>query len=177
MAPHERQRVFLGAIGLAAVLATAWSVHWMLKQRESARAASEELAACRQLALSIESLRSAPKVATTEDLGSRELGAKIEAASRQAHFSGSPIEGVFPQSARRVGESPYVQKPVAMTLRGATLEQLATFLYYLTEGSALTVRDLRLRTPHGDVARNVWDAEATLACLIYEPTKKSVRGK
>jgi hypothetical protein len=175
MTSPKRRAILLGAVGLIVVVATLASLNWMWQQREAAQAAADETAACRQLASTIESLRAAPKVASTGDQGVEELGARIKSATLQAGFSEAAIEGVFPQSARRLGDSPYLQKPVALALRGVTLDQLATFLYHLTEGSALNVRDLRLRTPHGDVARNTWDADATLTCLQYEPSGKPAR--
>jgi|WetSurMetagenome_2_1015567.scaffolds.fasta_scaffold442058_1 hypothetical protein len=176
MTPLKRQAILLGAAGLIVVAATLASVNWMFQQREAAQSAADETAACRQLARTIESLRTAPKVAATGDADVQDLGARIKAAAGQAGLAESAVEGVFPQSARRLGDSPYLQKPVAMSLRGVTLDQLATFLYGVAEGSSLTVRDLRLRAPHGDAARNLWDADATLTCLFYEPAAKPARG-
>jgi hypothetical protein len=173
--PSKRHAILLGATGLIVLAAAISSLNWMWQQCEAAQVAADETAACRQLASTIESLRAAPKVASTGDQGIEELGARIKAAMLQAGLSEAALEGVFPQSARRLGDSPYLQKPVALALRGVSLDQLATFLYHLTEGSALSVRDLRLRTPHSDVARNLWDADATLTCLQYDPSGKPSR--
>jgi len=51
-------------------------------------------------------------------MGIKELGQRIEAAGRRAEFGGDALEGVYPQSARRVGDSPYLQKPTTLALGG-----------------------------------------------------------
>jgi hypothetical protein len=175
MKPHVRQIVLAGVMLVLLAAAAAWSVQWMVEQRGRARAASENLARCKQLADAIRALRNRPAVASAEAMGIQELGQRIEAACKQAKFEGAALEGVFPQSARRVGDSPYLVKPTALALRGVTLTQLVTFLHHLTDGSGLSVRDVRLRTPHGEAAHTVWDAEATVTYLMYAPVRKTGR--
>jgi len=58
-----------------------------------------------------------------------------------------------------------------------SLKQVATFLYALTDGSGLRVQELRLRSPHGDVAPDVWDAETTVTYLMYAPGSKKTAPK
>jgi hypothetical protein len=109
-------------------------------------------------------------------MGSQELGQRTEAALQKAQVAATALEGVYPQTVRPVGDSPYLQKPTVLALKGVTLRQLTSFLVALTDGSGLTVKDLRLRIPHGDAARDLWDAEVTLTCLIYEPPAKPKPG-
>ncbi|MFO8014764.1 MAG: hypothetical protein R6X20_15830 [Phycisphaerae bacterium] len=173
MKPHLRQLVLAGVMVVLLAGGAAKGLHYMMTQRGRARQAADALASCRDLARDIRALRDKPAVASAEAMGIQELGRRIETACRQAGFEGAALEGVFPQSARRVGESPYLLKPTALALRGVTLPQLVTFLHHLTNGSGLDVRDIRLQTPHGDAPPSVWDAEATVTYLMYAPVKKA----
>lgn len=175
MKPHIRQLVLASVMVVLLAAAATWGTHWMMGQRNRARAASDDLTRCRDLARDIRVLRDKPAVASAEAMGIKELGRRIEAACSQAGFEGAALEGVFPQSARRLGDSPYLVKPTALALRGVTLPQLVTFLHHLTGGSGLSVRDVRLQTPHGDAPPTAWDAEATVTYLMYAPAKNTGR--
>ncbi len=175
----NEKRIIFYLVALAAVLlvVAGLNVEWMLWQRRAAHRAAEDLFECTELAADIQALRKQPTVASSEAMGVQELGVRIEAAMRKAQFDPGALEGVFPQAARRVGDSPYLQKPTALDLSGASLGRLAGFLYHLTDDPGLTVRDLRLRTPHGETAGDLWDAEATLTYLIYSPASNPRRGE
>lgn len=175
MTAETRRAILIGVMLAMLVIAAAWNVLWMLEQRETARRAAQDLADCKALAGRIKALRDAPAVASVEVMGVQELGQRIEAASRRAGLAQDALEGVLPQSPRRVGNTPYVRKPTVLTLRGVTLHQVAMFLHHLTADSELSVRDLRLRIPHGDAPRDVWDAETTLTYLMYVPTATAAR--
>jgi hypothetical protein len=169
MTTQKRQAILVGVMVAMLAIAAAWSLKWMLQQREDARCASNDLAECEDMAAAIAQRRDKLAATTTVAAGTQELGKRIEAASRQAQLPATALEGVFPQSGQRVGNSPYVHRPTAIALRGLSLGQLATFLHALTDGPGLGVRDLRLRSPHNDVDRKLWDAEATVTCLVYAP--------
>ena len=173
MTPRRRQAVAIGVLLAMGIGGAAWSVDWMLGRRQAARYASEDLAACRALTCEIASLRQKPKVATTEAMGAGELGQRIQAASRQAGMGEASIEGIYPQPARRMGDSPYVQKPTVLALRGVSLPQVAAFLYHLSADGGLSVRDLRLRSPHSEAPQDTWDAEVTVTVLVYSPAAKA----
>lgn len=168
--------MLLAGVAVATLaVATVWSIDGMYRKRDAAQKAAEDLVVCKDLAHAVESLRDEPTVASTEDMGIQELGKRIESASQQAKLNGASLEGVFPQPARRVGDSPYLYKPTTLVLRRVSLPQLATYLFYLTTDSGLNVHDLRLRTPRGEAASDVWDAETTLTYLIYAPPTKTRR--
>lgn len=169
MAPRKRQFILVSVMLAMLVIAAAWSIHWMLGQREVATLAADDLAACQSLAREIRQLRQKPSIAAASEIGGQELGARIEEASRLAQLSPTVLEGVFPQASRRLGDSPYLHKPTALALRGVSTMQLVTFLYHLTDHGGLSVHDLRLRTPRGDSTGKLWDAEATVTCLVYSP--------
>ncbi len=153
-------------------LAAGWSVNWALEQKQKARIAAKDVARCEQLVQSIMRLRGKPTVAMTEAMEVQELGQRIESASSKAQLPNAALEGVFPQPPGRVEGSPYLQKPTSLVMRGVSLPQLTTFLHDLTNDTGMNVRDLRLRTPHGQVDDHIWDAEATLTYLIYSPASK-----
>lgn len=177
MSGQSRPAILVGLM-LALLFAFAWqSTTWMLNQQSSARYAREDLLECERLASTIESLRTQPAVAAVEDMGAQELGQRIEAASRLAQVGPGAIERVSPQAGRRVGDSPYLAKPTQIVLRGVTLSQATTLLFHLTDNTGLTVKDIRLRTPHGEAANQFWMAEATLTYLIYAPTTPARRDR
>jgi len=147
----------------------AFSFDWMLQQRTAAQYAAQDLSQCHVYAAQINELKNEPHVAAAQEIGIQELGARIEAASKAAALGQNALESVYPQAASRLGNTPYVVKPTALSLRGTTLSQLTAFLYHLSNDSGLTVRELRLRTPRGSENANVWDAEATLTYLIFSP--------
>jgi hypothetical protein len=154
--------------------AAMWNVSWMLRQRDNARQIRGDLAACEDEATGIEALRGKPKLAATESLGVQQLGERIEAASREAGLAPAMLEGVFPQTAQRLADSPYLQKPTMLTFRGVALPQLAGFLYHLNDrATKLAVRDLRLRSPRGESDGSAWDADVTVTYLIYAPPPKT----
>lgn len=173
MTEARRKTILVGLMLVLLAGGVAWSAQGMLAKRQAAQYAAEDLAACRRLAEEIESFRGRPAVAASQALGVRELGERIEAALTQAAMAGGAIEGIYPQPTRRLGQTPYLQKPTALALRGVPLEQLAVFLHTLTAQSGLSVRDLRLRTPHGDPSPGVWNAEVTIVYLIYAPASKA----
>ena len=144
----------------------------MAQQRDAAQLAAEDLAACQNLAREIAALRDKPGAAANEAAGTQELGKRIESASAQAGLGPKAIKGIFPQTALRLADSPFMQKPTSLAMQEVSLAQLASFLCYLTEGSDLSVSDLRLLSPRGDAADNAWDAEATVTYLICAPAGK-----
>jgi hypothetical protein len=170
---QKRRALLIGLLISMLAVAALWSWDAMASQRRLAEQAAADLGDCRRLAGDIAELRGKPAVARTEDVGVRALGDRIETSAAEAGLSGSWLEGVYPQSARREGDSPYMTKPTVLAVRAVTLGQLAAFLYHLTEDPALSVADLRLRSPHGETSRDQWDAEATVSYLIYSPSQQA----
>ena len=169
MNSRKRKTILIGTMLVMLAIAAAWNVNWMMDQRDQARHAARQLAACRALAQQIDALRDQPAVASSEAIGVQELGQRLADAARKANLGDRRPRSVRPQSARRVGDSPYLRKPTDLALRGLSLQQTAAFLHHLTAASKLTVQDLRLRTPHGNINADTWNAEATLTYLVYEP--------
>lgn len=170
----SRRQAWVCAIATLSLLSLAvWSYGWMREQKVAAHHAMADLRACQRLAAEIVALRRVPTIASTETMGVKELGDRIEQASSRARLDLSTLEGTFPQTARRLGDSPYLQKPTQLAFRGVTLSQIAAFLYHIGQDASLTVSQLRLSTPRGKAAAHTWDAQATLTYLIYSPPKKA----
>ncbi len=171
-----RQRLLAGLLVVLLAGAAWWNYSWMTSQRRQAQTMAQDLAVCLQAAEDIERLRAQPRVASVRDMGVQELGQRIEQAMQQAQLPSATLESVAPQSSRRVGDTPYVHKPTALSLRGATLTQLVTMLYHLTNDTGLSVRDLRLRTSRsGTDEQPKWDAQVTVVYLLYAPTSRGQR--
>ena len=82
---------------------------------------------------------------------------------------------IWPEPARRVGDTAYKQKPTQVILHKLTLQQLIRFLHTLTgPDTGLHVASLRLTTPRGHDTTNIWNAETTITYLIYAPIEPSV---
>lgn len=170
------RQLFIAAgvlVGLL-LIAALWSANWMSGQQTRARQAAEDLQASAALVEQIESLMGEPKIAAAdESRGIQELDPKIGRALQAAGLPRRPtIESIFPQAAREVGNAPYRIKPTAVSIRSVTLAQLATFLYHLSDGTGLNVRDLRMRAARSGNAQQ-WDAQATLTYLIYAPSDEN----
>jgi len=172
MTTDKRHAMLAAALLLLLAGAATWSTAWAFDRRDAARQAAEDVATCRRHAHQIETLRRKPAVASAEAMGTLELGRHIDDASRRADLDTSSLDGVFPQSPRRIGSSSYLETPTTLVLRRVTLRQATLFLYYLTDGSGMTVHDLRLRMPRNKADRDAWDAEATLTGLVYAPPPK-----
>ncbi len=167
----KRSARMIALVVVALAVAAGLNLEWMIAQRAEARGALEDLERCRQLVGQIASLRDIPTVASTETMGVQELGDRIQRALRLAQLEASAIEGIYPQSARRVGDSPYLLKPTQIVFRGVTLPQLTTFLYHMNDDTGMNVSHLNLSTPRSDATDARWDADATLTYLIFSPPK------
>jgi hypothetical protein len=167
--PRQRQNLLAGVMLALLALTTLWSVNWMFGQQAEAGRARADLDDSQRLAQRIQALRQKPAVAAGEAMAVRQLGRRIEAAAGRAGLDRDALEGLYPQVERPIADTFYVRKPTTIALRGVALPQLASFLYDLTAGSGMTVRDLRLRRPPGASESDRWDAEATVTYLVYQP--------
>lgn len=176
MTPQRRERILVGVMIVLLAIAALWVWQWRGEQRALANRDATNLTEVKLLAERIEAMRAEPAVAATEDLELKELGGRLEAAAGKARFPQGAIEGVLPRSARRFGDTAYLEKPTEIDIRGVTLTQLAAFLHHVANDAGLTVRDLRLRTPRGDAPTNTWNADATLTYLLYAPIERARPG-
>ncbi len=175
MVGRNRESVLIALMLVLLGGAAAWCYGWMCEQRRRAQAAAADLAECRSNAEAIRSLRGAGGGESPQAGGQVELGKRVEAALSTAGIDANCLSGVFSLQARAVDNSPYLIQPTTLLLRGVSLGQLAILLYHLTDGSGLSVRDLRISIPRGDAAQTAWDAEATVTCLVSAPPARARR--
>jgi hypothetical protein len=167
----NRQQLMLATIVGALLLLVGWSYFYLDGRRDSARAAGEDLAACRTLAGRIAELRTRPAVAGTQELGDAEMARRIEQAAGVAHLSQENIERIDPEPVRRIGETNYRQVPTRVRLKRVNLEQAVTFLHALGSeaGSPLRVEQVRFSSPPGEETGDRWTMESTLCYTVYSP--------
>jgi len=175
MTPQRREMALVAMLVATLTVAAGWCFGWMGEQRSAAEAAAADLAECRTHADFFKARRNKSTVSSAEDMGSLELGKRVETSMLAARIAPQSLDGIFTQPVRPAGDSAYMIQPATLPLKGVSLGQLADFLYDLTEDSGLAVREIRLQVPRGDVARTVWDAEATVTSLVYAPPTKTRR--
>lgn len=174
---NPKRQVFLIAVMLVLLaLVAGWSVNRMRTARYQAQREARYLAECEAYAKRIKTLRDKPAVASAQKLKEQKLGPFMSEAWRKAGLPGSPPETVSPKAARRIGDSPYKRKPTAIPMRRIALPDLTSFLYHLTDGTGLRVRELRLTAPDRDSHNNRWDAQVTVTYLVHEPRDESRAG-
>lgn len=171
--------------------AAAWSHGRYVQAKNAAQAATADLLESQALAQRVEKLTERAPVALAGELQISALAGAIEQAASTAQL---PIAGVLrinPQAPRRVGDTPYLQKPTDVSLRSVTLQQLIGFLHALSaDRSNLWPTELSLSAPRAVAASpsargpgagpaeqsDRWDADLTLSYLIYSPPAARTRG-
>ncbi|MBX2851684.1 MAG: hypothetical protein KTR15_08070 [Phycisphaeraceae bacterium] len=124
-----------------------------------------------ELAQQIQSLSQQASIAVTHTGEAQSLSGLVEAAATECGINTEQIISINAQDARRMGQSPYYRLPTRITLEHVTLPQLVELLDKLRKADLLRIEDCRLFAPHGDVVGSTWNAEFTIAYLIYEPTQ------
>ena len=170
MSSAHRLSYWLSGLVLAMAVVTAWSHGKLQESRDAAAATSRDLSDCRRLAADIRRLRQQPAVASGRELQVAELAQRIERAAVDAGVSPQAIVRIAPESARRLSETPYRERPTRVDLRGVSLRQLVGFLHRLSAaGPDLQARHLRVSAPRTSGASALWNVELTLSQLIYTP--------
>jgi hypothetical protein len=166
----HRQHYGLAAliVSLVAINLWAWSV--LAQQRQTADIAQRDAQTCQDLALRIKRLKDKPMVAGSHEIELTELSKRIEQSAINSQIPTSALVRISPESARRAGDSLYLEKPTTVLLEGVGLRELARFLYAMSNGpAAMDVQSLRLTAPREQENGDQWTAEVTLSYLIYAP--------
>lgn len=117
----------------------------------------------------IESLATAPRVASERQRPNDELLAQVRDALEAASIPLDRWIGNDPSPAVRLVQSPYKRLSVRLSFQNVSLRQVVQFAYHLTDMDAsLSVSDLRLSAPQSRDTET-WDADLTLSYLIYSP--------
>lgn len=170
MSPTVRQTTMLGLLAfcLAGVAANRWM--FLQASRTTAQQAEDDLQDVNRVAGYITAMRHRPAIAGSREIEIEELSQRIEQVAKEAHVASGSIVRIWPEPARRVADSPYLEKPIQVLLRNVDLKQIMSFLHGASSGSqALSVKSLRIVTPHHQDEAALWTAEVTLAYLIFQP--------
>ncbi len=170
MKHHRRPILLLGILLIALVLATGYAYGMMSQMQARAMHAAQDLDACQRLADRIHELRRLPHLATAESATQSDITAQIESAARQYKIGPDRLVRISPESPRRLGDSPYREKPTQILMRGVTLQQAIGLLHHLCESNeTLQVRSLRISAPRDDRQGDLWAVEASVTYLIFSP--------
>jgi len=170
-----RRRTILSAVLLAMLAGTtAWARGRLTEARTAAEGAAAGLAACEDLSDQIRRLQHRPDIAGAGELQIDVLAGKIERAGRSAGMSPAAVVRIWPEQARRVGDSVYKSKSTEIVLERLTLRQLTTFLHTLTvQTPRLWVKSIRLTAPRGQETGRTWGVRVVVSYLIFDPPSRS----
>jgi len=174
MTRHPKPLVLLGVLVAGLLAATLWSYTLLAASRASAATAIDDHDACQRLASSIESLQQGRLPQDFMDQPLNELVRRIEMSAQSSLIPTQSLVRIWPEPERRIGNTPYKQKPTQILLRNVTLKQLITFLYRLTaDGLGLQIPSIRLTAPRDNEAGSLWTTEITATYLSYDPIPTS----
>jgi Tfp pilus assembly protein PilF len=151
---------------LAAIIlcgTTFWGYLSLTDAQDSADAAAIDAAAARRSAARIESLRGPAAGGSRESSGDGiAIGTQIARAAEAAGIDGEP--GIHTQPPRKVGNSPYEERPTQVVFQRLTMRQVVTFLSTITtDVPGLRVTELRLSGGRESDPADRWEVDATLS--------------
>jgi len=170
-----------GAVLLAAFLWFTYAEYATSKQELVDR--SVELTKCTSLVEKIKSLRARPDQAALASHSARALARAIEQSAAQAKITSKQIASIEPQSARRSGDTPYMEHATVVHLEGITLAQFAQLAVNLRQLDAslgqLHLTTMRIDAPYRQDKPNEaierWNVEFTLTYFVYSPKSSPSR--
>jgi hypothetical protein len=175
----NRRPLALLSIAIALLLFVAvWSYGVLASSRQAALDASADLSTCMKLAGRIQASKNKPSLIGTHDLQATELTKRIEGAATRAGIPAERLVRVWPEQARRVGNSPHKETPTQALLRGVSIQQAVTLLHALSSGEenvdsgGLQVRSLRFIAPREGERSEGWTVETTVSYLVYSPASE-----
>ena len=167
---NHRSLILWGSLAAMLMALSVWHYFGLINAKKMAVQTVEDLVACRHLASRIQSLSQQPVRAGTQEFRFKELISQIEKAAQTAVISPDSLVRIWPEPARRIGDTPYQQKPTQILLRQVSLEQVVKLLHSLAFSDlGLRVDAIRLTSPRGEETGNTWTVEATLTYHIYVP--------
>lgn len=165
-----RQLKLIAGLLLVLVLAVVTCYRHLARQRDLAERSRDDLVTCRRLAGQIRRARNRPRVAAEAATRPSATTAQIEAAATTAGLPSDRLVRIFPEPARRLGDTVYKEKPTQVILRNVTLEQLVALAHGLIDGDQpLHSKSIRISAPSAQDTFDNWHAELVFTYLIYEP--------
>lgn len=160
--------IIAGVFGLL-LCGVAYSALALSRANDEAARAEQQANEVQELARAIQQLSDRPTLAIVSTQDIRQLGGMIEQAAEAADIDRSHIGSIAAQDPRRVGQTPYYRVPTRVGIDDVQLGPLLDLLTRLTANGQTRIEELRFSAPHGEIVGNTWNAEFTLAYLIYDP--------
>lgn len=167
---NKRQSRLIIVLIVLLSLTAWWSRSHLVEAKLAAEAANASLFQSQRLATSIQSLRKQPQTVAAREMEVDELSKTLEAAAKQASIQPSSIKRIDPQTAQRLGDTPYKQKNTRLEFQDITFSHLLAFAQHLQSKNAnLKITSLRVFSPHSNDTANNWNCELTITYLLYSP--------
>lgn len=170
----ERELLSLTLVILALIGTSLWSYGQLSSAHSRAALEGDTRSSCESLANQIQSLRDEPTKADDHAMLKADMTRLIAAAASTASLSEKKLVSIDHQNARRIGHTPYLEKPTRVTLRDVQMPQVLSMLYSLTQDNfRLNVSRLRLTAPRDETNTTTWSADTTVTYLIYDPVESN----
>ncbi|MFG0250497.1 MAG: hypothetical protein ACF8OB_16550 [Phycisphaeraceae bacterium JB051] len=173
---NQRLTLWLMLITMMLGGACFWAYQKLETQKRLATVEAKNQDKCQQIAQAIDEIRQKAQTMEPADEMSS-LVQHIQSAASQAGMPMQHVQRIRPSSARRIGQSPYVQKPTQLSLQDVTLKNAVSFLHQLSSTQAdMQIKSLRMTAPRlqqGVIANattsETWNMEVGLASIAYVP--------
>lgn len=166
---NRRFWILAGLVFGTLLLLNGWAWMAFSDARDASIRASENTFKCEDFIQSIHTLQARPSLAQTETIQSAELVRHIEQAVAKVQLPPQALIRVTPDTAQRIGDTPYMEKRTEVQLKDISLSQLVFFLHSLTQESGLRSTAIRISAPRNADSQNKWIADLTLSYWIYSP--------
>lgn len=164
----------MALVVLALTAASLWSYGQLSSARSRADLEGDARSRCEALAAQVQALRDEPTMADDHAMLKSDMTRHIAAAAASASLGEKKLVAIDHQNARRIGRTPYLEKPTRVTLRDVHLPGVLHMLYTLTQDNArMNVSRLRLIAPRDEADTKTWSVDTTVTYLIYDPVEAS----
>lgn len=168
----DRESLLLALVVMGVMLSSVWCYGQLSEARSRASVEGAALSHCEALAGQIQALRDEPTLADDHAMLKSDMTRHIADAAAKASLGEKKLVTIDHQNARRIGRTPYLEKPTRVTLRDVHLPEVLTMLYTLTQDNVrLNVSRLRLTAPRDVEDTNTWSVDATVTYRIYDPVE------
>ena len=170
----DREPLLLTAVILALLVASLWSYGQLNAARSRSSLEGDARSRCEGLADQIQAIHDEPTMADDHAMLKSDMTRYIASAASTASLEERKLVSIDHQNARRIGRTPYLEKPTRLTLRDVKLPQVLTMLYALTQDNPrLNISRLRLTAPRDETDTMTWTVDTTVTYLIYDPVENS----
>ena len=166
----RQTKIILIVLAVVLVLTTAWSYQYILTRQEAAVAADKNLHDGLLMMDQIVRLGRNPSTETEQEKLAAETTSLITTAAQDAGISPGSIKSFSHESAKRLGDTVYKEKPTRVFLQSITLRQLTDLAAATSlQEAGLNVESIRLSAPPETEAADRWNVELVLTYLVYDP--------